>query len=163
MAKAGKSAKSVKKESRQAVVPVRTLAEDAAAERMAALFKALSDPTRLHIIGQLHRQAALARAQSNAVTEPIDKATDVRRAKDAGDITTDTLTDAEMTVGDICLYITGDQEFTSTVFHHLKELKFAGLITIRRDGKHKRCRLNPERLAEMAAYFGPVLTEIDGK
>jgi len=46
----------------------------------------------------------------------------------------------------------------STVSHHLKELRNAGLIQMERDGQRVRCRLAPESL-ELLGNFGIAATK----
>jgi len=59
------------------------------------------------------------------------------------------------TISDICLHITGTQKFTSTVAHHLKELRYAGLISIVKVGKTKECRLRTEAFGLLYHYLLP--------
>lgn len=40
----------------------------------------------------------------------------------------------------------------STLTHHLNELKAAGLITTEREGRIVRCRVRPEALAQIGAF-----------
>ena len=43
----------------------------------------------------------------------------------------------------------------STVSHHIKELRRAGLIIIRRRGQTLECSVNPDVLELLAAFFEP--------
>jgi DNA-binding transcriptional ArsR family regulator len=98
-------------------------------ETNAKAFKALSDPTRLHIVEFLSRcccgQAAV---------------------RENGDV-------EGPTAGEVCCHITGADRITSTVSHHLHELQGAGLIRMERKGKTAVCTLRPEGLEELAAYL----------
>jgi len=43
----------------------------------------------------------------------------------------------------------------STLSHHMKELKRAGLVCMARRGKHVECWVEPEVLAELGKFFTP--------
>ncbi|MBV6458828.1 MAG: hypothetical protein HONBIEJF_01966 [Fimbriimonadaceae bacterium] len=92
-------------------------------ERIAAMFKALGDPTRLRIFAyllSLHDETERAiRSESGA------------------------------TVGEICCFITGAPRVSSKVSFHLKELRMAGLITMSRRGKNVICKIVPEACEEV--------------
>lgn len=49
----------------------------------------------------------------------------------------------------------GLQIAPSTLSHHLKELKQAGLIQMQRDGKTIQCWVEPEVIEQLAAFFAP--------
>lgn len=101
-------------------------------EQRAARFRALGDPTRLRIWEFLRGQCC-----------PV--------AVDEGDGTVRPA--CGPTVGEVCCQVTGAEKITSTVSHHLKELRLAGLITIERRGKHMICGVNHEAAASLAAYL----------
>lgn len=92
-------------------------------------FKALSDPTRLHIVEFLSNMCCGRAAvdEEGGVEGP--------------------------TAGEVCCHITGAQKITSTVSHHLHELEDADLIEIERRGKHMLCTLKPQALVELARYL----------
>ena len=105
--------------------------------RYAAMFKALGDPTRLSIFEFL---------RACCCPVAVDPSGDVRPV-------------VGPTVGDVCCRITGIERITSTISHHIKELRLAGLITVERRGKNMVCGVNRESVAELAAYFAEA--EID--
>lgn len=97
----------------------------------AAMFKALGDPTRLHIFEFL---------QSCCGPVALEEDGSVRSV-------------TGLTVGEICCHLTGAERVTSTISFHLKELRLAGLITVERRGKNMICAMNTEAVAGLKAYF----------
>ncbi len=98
----------------------------------AAMFKALGDPTRLRIFTFLRGCCCLVAVEDSGDVRPVDGPT----------------------AGEVCCRITGAEKITSTISHHLKELRLAGLITIERRGKNMICGVNREAVAALAAYLG---------
>jgi ArsR family transcriptional regulator len=90
-------------------------------EALASIFKALSDPTRLRIF-------ELLRCCERAVE--IDEEGQVRRA-------------GEISVGDVCCRFS---QSMSTVSHHLKELRLAGLVRMEKRGRWIYCSVSPAAL-----------------
>jgi ArsR family transcriptional regulator, arsenate/arsenite/antimonite-responsive transcriptional repressor len=104
--------------------------------QMAAMFKALSDPTRLRIFELL-----CSCCDSVAVDVlTIEKSGDIHPLRGS-------------TVGEICCRLNGTERITSTMSHHLKELRLAGLITTERSGKNIICRVNQVAFSELLAYL----------
>jgi ArsR family transcriptional regulator len=91
-------------------------------ETLAAIFRALGDPTRLRIFEFLRC--------CNREVE-IDEAGDCRPGN-------------ALSVGEVCCRL--DQAM-STVSHHLKELRLAGLIRTEKRGRWIYCSINPAALA----------------
>lgn len=97
-------------------------------ERLAAMFKALGDPTRLRIFQAL-------RCCPDAVE--ID---DTGACRPAG----------SLSVGEVCCRM--DQPM-STISHHLKELRIAGLIRTEKRGRSIYCSINPAALACLREFI----------
>jgi ArsR family transcriptional regulator, arsenate/arsenite/antimonite-responsive transcriptional repressor len=93
----------------------------------AIVFKALADPTRLRILQYLG-------CCPGAV---VDEAGGVRGPS----------------AGEVCCQIVGAEKITSTISHHLHQLREAGLIEIERQGKHMRCALKPGALQRLSTYL----------
>lgn len=99
--------------------------------RYAAMFKALGDPKRLNIFEFLHKCCGPV---------SVEETGDVRRWKGP-------------TVGEVCCRVTGVERITSTISHHIKELRLAGIITVERRGKHMICGINRQAVDALAAYL----------
>lgn len=100
-------------------------------EKIAVMFKALGDPTRLHIFGFLRGCCCPVALENTGEVRPV----------------------VGPTVGDICCHITGADKVTSTISHHIKELRLAGLIKVDRRGKNMVCGVNREAVAALALYL----------
>jgi len=90
-------------------------------EQLAGVFKALGDPTRLKIFETLRC--------CDAEVE-VDEAGQCRPAR-------------SLSVGEVCCRFGGSM---STISHHLKELRLAGLIRMEKRGRWIYCSVNPESL-----------------
>ena len=99
---------------------------------LAGTFKALGDPTRLRIFEFLCQQCCPVAVAENGDVRPV----------------------LGPTVGEVCCHVTGADRINSTISHHLKELRLAGLITVGRRGKNMICGVNRETVAALAAYLG---------
>ena len=100
-------------------------------DEFAAMFKALGDPTRLRIFMVL---------RSCCCPVAVEETGDVRVVSGP-------------TVGEVCCQITGADKINSTISHHLKELRIAGLITIERRGKNMICGVNRDAVTLLANYL----------
>ncbi len=107
----------------------------------AAMFKALGDPTRLRIFEFLRSCCGPVAVEESGAVRPV----------------------LGPTVGEVCCHVTGAEQITSTISHHLKELRLAGLITVERRGKNMICGVNHEAVRELAAYLGSEETDKNGK
>lgn len=96
-----------------------------------SVFRALGDRTRLSIFEFLC---------SKSFPVAVSETGEVRRLEGA-------------TVGEVCCHITGSEKFSSTISHHLRELRLAGLITAERDGKFMVCSVRREAIEAVSAYF----------
>ncbi len=98
----------------------------------ALMFKALGDPTRLRIFAFLRAQCCHVAVEDNGDVRPM----------------------IGPTVGEVCCHVTGAEQINSTISHHLKELRLAGLITVERRGKNMICGVNREAVAVLESYLG---------
>jgi ArsR family transcriptional regulator len=96
------------------------------------MFKALGDPTRLHIFEFLRSCCGPVAIEESGAVRPV----------------------VGPTVGEVCCHVTGAEQINSTISHHLKELRLAGLITVERRGKNMVCGVNDATIRALAAYLG---------
>jgi ArsR family transcriptional regulator len=96
------------------------------------MFKALGDPTRLRIFEFLRSCCCPVAVEDNGDVRPV----------------------LGPTVGAVCCHVTGLERINSTISHHLKELRLAGLITVDRHGKNMICGVNREAVSHLAAFLG---------
>jgi ArsR family transcriptional regulator len=103
------------------------------AKRIAHWLKALSNPNRLEMF--LRLATACAPGSSCAGTA-----------------------EARACVGEVCCDL---NIAPSTVSHHLKELRQAGLVYMERRGQNIDCWANQETLAELAEFFAGLVYATD--
>ena len=101
----------------------------------AAMFKALGDPTRLHIFEFLCRQCCVVAVEESGDVRPV----------------------LGPTVGEVCCHVTGAEHISSTISFHLKELRLAGLITVERRGKNMICGVSRDAAASLASFLGGII------
>jgi len=104
-------------------------------------FRALGDPTRLRIFRFLclaDKSVALGGAGE---VRPVEGTT----------------------IGDVCCHVTGCETVNSTISHHVRELRLAGLIQVDRKGKYMVCSVNREALNELHQLIGASLQECCSK
>lgn len=104
--------------------------------KLAVMFKALGDPTRLRIFTFLRSCCCPVAVEDSGDVRPVDGPT----------------------VGEVCCSVTGADKINSTISFHLKELRMAGLITIERRGKNMICGVNREAIRSLEAYFAEAET-----
>ena len=100
-------------------------------EAAALGFKALGDPTRLRIV-------LFLRASANI---PFDK-----RESETLSADEEVPANGSVTVGAVAFHLTGSDKVSSNISHHLKELRHAGLIAMKRRGKNILCRVEQPTL-----------------
>ncbi len=104
---------------------------------LALMFQALGDPTRLGIF-QLLRCCAGDECGVEVHEEGM-----VRPA-------------GSLSVGEVCCRVTGEDRITSTISHHLKELRLAGLIRMEKRGRWTYCSIHAEALVVIGQFVaGP--------
>ena len=100
-------------------------------EMMSKAFKALGDPTRLHIVQLLSTCGSSPGVRSDGSVEGPS-------------------------AGEICCHITGAEKITSTISHHLHELENAGLVHLERRGKLTLCTLDSEKLIALSTALSRI-------
>jgi DNA-binding transcriptional ArsR family regulator len=114
-------------------------------EEASVKFKALGDPTRLRIVLFLQSAAELPFDKGN--NEPLVAGEDAEAG--AGDAAGP---DA-VTVGAIAFHLTGTDKVSSNISHHIKELRHAGLIAMKRRGKNILCRVEQDALGVLESVL----------
>jgi|SRR5579862_6611328 len=100
-------------------------------KEVAAMFKALGDPTRLRIFTFLRSCEGPVAVGEEGEVRPV----------------------CGPTVGEVCCQVTGAEKISSTISFHLKELRNAGLISVERRGKNMVCAVNPAAVEVLKAYL----------
>lgn len=100
-------------------------------ERLAGMFKALSNPNRLKIFLKL--ASCCSPTPKGNVMYSVDEA-----CACVGELGRD--------LGVV----------PSTVSHHIKELHRAGLISMKRDGQTIRCSVEPKTVEELSSFFSKI-------
>ena len=98
---------------------------------IAAMCKALGDPTRLRIFQFLRGCCCEIAVDDEGNVRPVNGPT----------------------VGEVCCQVTGVDRITSTISHHLKELRLAGLVRVERRGKNMVCGVSREAVAALAEFL----------
>jgi ArsR family transcriptional regulator len=98
----------------------------------AAMFKALGHPDRLRIFDFLRDCCCPVAVEDSGDVRPVDGPT----------------------VGAVCCHIAGVETINSTISHHIKELRLAGLVTVERRGKNMICGINYNAVEALAAHLG---------
>lgn len=98
---------------------------------LATIFKALGEPSRLKIFQYLC---------SCCSSFSVDEEANISFFKG-------------VSVSDVCCKVTGENNITSTLSHHLKELRNAGIITMERKGKNILCSINKDLAFQVLQYF----------
>lgn len=93
-------------------------------ERLADMLRALGDPTRLAIFEFLIGRCCAAIPDSPPAS-----------------------------ASEVCCAVTGIEKITSTVSHHIKELRSAGLVSVTRVGRQKLVSVNTKAVDHLADYF----------
>ncbi|MFN8672568.1 MAG: metalloregulator ArsR/SmtB family transcription factor [Candidatus Sericytochromatia bacterium] len=109
-------------------------------KEMAVLLKALGEPSRLKIFEYL---------ASCCDSFALDDENNIRNV-------------CGITVGDICCTITGENNITSTMSHHLKELRYAGLINVERKGKNMLYSINKEKVSQLSKFLSKIISPCCG-
>src|SRR5688500_2443773 len=101
--------------------------------RIAAMFRALGDPTRLRIFEFLRCCCGPVAVEDTGEVRPTEGPT----------------------VAEVCCRnVPGAEKINSTVAHHLKELRLAGLVTIEQRVKNRICGIDREAVTLLRDYLG---------
>ncbi len=106
--------------------------DDEKVERFSEIFKALSNPNRLKIFRNLTQRSCCTPATEYSSIKPSPESKGCACVGDLGE-------NLEIAA--------------STISHHLKELRRAGLITVERRGQKIECRINQETIKALNAFF----------
>lgn len=110
---------------------------------VALIFKALADPTRVEIFQYLRTRCA-----------PF-------MVEDGDDI----WMKLGPTVSEVCCAVSGSKKITAKISHHLKEMRLAGLIAVKRRGKNMICGVQSDAIKRLSEFLNTVdeATPADGE
>lgn|GEM_PF-296937 len=127
--------------------------EAAAQAQLALAFRALGDPVRIRIFRFLRltkTPVAVHKKSGRVRTVAVEN----RNGKHHSDSKTKEVKRTEgITVGDVVAHLADTDKTASTISHHLKELRQAGLVTMQRQGKHMICTVNETALQNLSAFL----------
>jgi len=105
-------------------------------EAMALLFASLADPIRVRIFRFLRGRCWPATVEDGEETWMA----------------------AGPTVGEVCTAVSGSKGITAKVSHHLKEMRLAGLIAVKRRGKNMICGVRREAVERLSDFLADIDT-----
>jgi DNA-binding transcriptional ArsR family regulator len=107
---------------------------DSNSAEVALIFKALADPTRVEIFQYLRMRCAPFMVED-------------------GD---EVWMRLGPTVSEVCCAVSGSKKITAKISHHLKEMRLAGLIAVKRRGKNMICGVRSDAIKRLSDFLNTV-------